>query len=633
LPLEQNGVVGLIRNGSGQPVPGGRVVFVPQADVEALAETPIDLGLAPADAAALAVDEPLEDLLDADAMETLYVSAAVGGDGQYRLQALPEGRYFVVYRPREDDAAHLPGGSACRSAVDRASLAGTQLDLRVSGTPSPQANYIGSSSCLGCHGRHRTMRSAHRLSLQVPGVRGAYQDPGAFPALDRGLAAFEDAMTLYYYDCDPNRGGEANCSVSSADPTVAEPSAIVSFEIALMRDPGIPRGQPGAYSMALFNRQGPGSASYDVALTYGGLLSRQHYLARRVDDEAGAGYFVLPVQHNAHGDNDRPSALDWAFRDYRSEQWYDFAGAALREPDHAEAFDVQCAGCHLTGMRLTGDATAGYRAHAVTDAAGDADYDGDGRREEINVGCETCHGPGSEHVETRTRGLYIVSPSLLTPERELMLCGRCHSRPLGIGGGGAQAPLSADGQMPPAGVRRSEFARVFTTRVDGEADDFHASGDAKEHHAQYSDFVRTTMYRNGSILMTCTSCHDAHGGDRHAHELLRAPDDNATCTGCHSAAQFTAPREHVTGVTGFAHDGSSEAELTCTSCHMVRTAVSGARRPALLDNIPASPAVQYFHGDIASHRFAVTSRARYAEQPVAATLGCGFCHGQDLENP
>jgi hypothetical protein len=45
------------------------------------------------------------------------------------------------------------------------------------------------------------------------------------------------------------------------------------------------------------------------------------------------------------------------------------------------------------------------------------------------------------------------------------------------------------------------------------------------------------------------------------------------------------------------------------------------------------PVVQYYHGDVASHRFEVTPRAQFAEQPVAATLACGFCHGEKLPNP
>jgi predicted CXXCH cytochrome family protein len=187
--------------------------------------------------------------------------------------------------------------------------------------------------------------------------------------------------------------------------------------------------------------------------------------------------------------------------------------------------------------------------------------------------------------------------------------------------------------MPRPGLRRAEFAAGFTKRVDGAASDFHPSGDSSAHHAQYSDFVRSGMYRNGSVLMTCTSCHDAHGSDAQPHELLHAPDDNAACTGCHSDKAYTSPRSHVEKATGFVHDGTDEADLVCTTCHMVRTVASGARHPELLDQIPSSPTVQYFHGDIASHRFAVTPRTSAAEQPVAATLECGFCHGTDLPNP
>jgi predicted CXXCH cytochrome family protein len=133
--------------------------------------------------------------------------------------------------------------------------------------------------------------------------------------------------------------------------------------------------------------------------------------------------------------------------------------------------------------------------------------------------------------------------------------------------------------------------------------------------------------------MTCTSCHDAHGSDDHEHELRLAADDNASCTGCHSADSYASLRGHVETATGFVHDASSDSELACTVCHMVRTATSGARHPELLDRIPATPTVQYFHGDIASHRFAVTSGEHFAEQPVAATLRCGFCHGTEFVNP
>jgi predicted CXXCH cytochrome family protein len=631
LQLEADGVVGIVRDPSGQTVPGGSVYFVPAKDVDSLAKAPIDLSLTPKEAAASGSDEPLEDLIDAHGEH--YTRAAVGQDGVYQLKKLAAGSYFVVWTPAATDGAHLPGGSACRSALDRASLAGTQLDLRVSGRPSESATYVGSSGCFGCHGRNRSMRTSHRLSLQVPGVRGAFQDGVAWPKLDQGIDAFDQVTTLYYYDCDPSQTGEVKCSVSSTDPTVAMPNAIVRFEVALARNAAVPREEVGSYTLRLVNRADSSEATYPVALTYGGMLSKQHFLTPRTNKDGSLSYFVLPLQHNANGNDANPSRSDWVFRDYHSEQWYDFANSTLREPETSQSFDAQCAGCHFTGMRLTGDAKQGFSAHAIGEASGDFDYDGDGRRDEINIGCEGCHGPASEHLEATKRGLHIVSPSLLTPERELLVCGRCHSRPLGIGAGGGGSPLSQAGQMPPPGIRRSEFARGFTTRVDGDAADFFSSGDSKSNHAQYSDFLRTSMARNGSVLMTCTSCHDAHGSDQNAHELKRAANDDTACTGCHSQAQFLSPHNHVEKVTTFVHDASSGADLACTTCHMVRTATSGAQLKALRDNIPSSPIVQYYHGDIASHRFTVTPRSQYDAQPVAATLACGFCHGERLPNP
>jgi hypothetical protein len=386
--------------------------------------------------------------------------------------------------------------------------------------------------------------------------------------------------------------------------------------------------------MQLVNVAGAGTATYPVLLTYGGAAYRQHYLTRIALDNARSSMFVLPLQWNIKGVASFPDSTDWPYRDLRSDQWYDYATNQLKRPQLTQAFDNQCAGCHFTGMKMTGSESTGFSARAVSDPNGDFDYDGDGRAEEINVGCESCHGPGSEHIEDRTRGLHIVSPSLLTPERELLICGVCHSHPAGKGGAAGEAPLSMQGTMPTPGLRRGEFADQYTTRVDAAPEHLFASGDSRASHQQYTDFLRTSMARNGSVLMTCSSCHDAHGNDDHTHNLRTAASDNASCTACHSGADYMKPRGHVQKATGFIHDGTEDTFFVCTNCHMVRTVASGARHTELLDNLPRDVTpVQYFHGDIASHRFKVTRRAQAALQPVASTLECGFCHGKDLVNP
>jgi predicted CXXCH cytochrome family protein len=134
--------------------------------------------------------------------------------------------------------------------------------------------------------------------------------------------------------------------------------------------------------------------------------------------------------------------------------------------------------------------------------------------------------------------------------------------------------------------------------------------------------------------MTCTSCHDAHGDDDHAHELRSSETDNATCTGCHSEARYTNVRDHLQRATKDAHDNVDDSLLSCTTCHMVKTIAAGARHPELLDSVPrTAPQVQYEAGDLASHRFVVTGRAEAPSQPTAATLSCAFCHQTLLGGP
>jgi predicted CXXCH cytochrome family protein len=628
---EPFGLIGTITEPNGELVASGRVVLVPASEVEALAATPIDLFASPQDTALLGVDEPIEDLLDANGED--YAQADVDADGAYRFETLPEGRHFVVWVPDDDDANHLPGGDSSQASFDSDSLIGMTMDIRVSSRPSATASYLGSSTCLGCHSLGSTARTAHNVGLQVPGVRSPLQDVGPWPDFDDALGAFDASTDLFYYDCEPAAVDPSKCKVSDQDP-----GAGVRFELRLRRDGGIPLGTIGAYYVEMI--EGGSSQRYDVVLTYGGALGKQQYLTRRSNANGSFSYFVLPLQYNYQGDDANPDSDDWLWRDYRSEQWFDFVGNALRQPDNGDSFDNNCAGCHFTGYGLDGSEADGWAARAIPDTQGAFDYDGDGSRELINTGCEACHGPGSEHIQQSPLGGAILSPSLLTPGRQAQLCGSCHSRPIGIGGGETGLPLSASNEMPPPAIRRAVFALDHTTRVSGAPDAFFDSGDPKEHYQQYSDHIRSAHYRNAFRLATCTSCHSPHANDADIADMDTTGNPNFVCTTCHGERvnpglyPLTA---HVSAVTGStAHESLEEffGPYLCTDCHMVPTAKSGASAPALDDQI-GQPRVQYFWNDIASHRMTMVpweSVPSALDQPLAITNVCGECHAEFLPN-
>jgi predicted CXXCH cytochrome family protein len=612
------------------PVPSGAVILVPASDVEQLAETPIDLFLSPEATAMLEVDEPIEDLLDTNGDG--YERAAVDTNGVYRFETLPEGRHFVVWTPAIDDTEHLPGGDSSRVSFHTDSLIGMQMNIQVSSQPSAAATYVGSSTCMVCHGLHSTTRTAHGVGLQVPGVRSVLQDIEPWPDFDDGLTAFDaNTTTLYYYDCDDATLDLAKCSIDDEPPVGA-----VAFTINLRRDSSKPLGDVGAYYVEMVNGT---TERYDVVLTYGGALEAQQYLTRRTNADGSFSYFVLPLQYNYQGDFSNGSSDDWPWRDYRSDLWYDSGTDALRQPENADSFDNNCAGCHFTGYQLGGSDADGWSARAIVDANGAFDYDGDGRPELINTGCEACHGPGSEHLELSPRGSHIVSPGLLTPGRSAAICGSCHSRPLGIGAGMTGLPLSADNEMPAPGIRRADFAMNHTTRVSGAPEAFLASGDPKEHYQQYSDHIRARHYRNPVRLTTCTGCHNPHANSADIADMDTSGNPNALCTTCHSPEanpELYPVGDHVANVTGVAGHASLEelfGPYLCTECHMVPTAKSGAAVRALLDPIGGPPTVQYYWNDIASHRMTVTRwEGGQPDQPIAFTNECGECHSSSLPN-
>jgi hypothetical protein len=127
----------------------------------------------------------------------------------------------------------------------------------------------------------------------------------------------------------------------------------------------------------------------DVALVYGSLW-KQRYFSR-----IGNDYYVQPAQWDV---------THKVWRKYFVENGTDW-WAALYPPENKQRpTSALCDGCHSVGF----DATA----NTVV---------------EWNVGCERCHGPGSEHAAHPAKK-NIANPASMDPFRATDTCVQCHSQ-------------------------------------------------------------------------------------------------------------------------------------------------------------------------------------------------------------
>jgi predicted CXXCH cytochrome family protein len=179
------------------------------------------------------------------------------------------------------------------------------------------------------------------------------------------------------------------------------------------------------------------------------------------------------------------------------------------------------------------------------------------RPTEWNVGCERCHGPGSEHVRD-PKPANIVNPARLDYVHANDTCIQCHSQ-----GKPLKNPIEGKYYDWPVGFQQGLNLRDFWELEEhklGETNFMHfADGTAHKNRMQGNDFVQSVMYTRG---VTCFSCHDVHGTGNNADLVRPAKDLCTTCHGPNSpngphAASIEAhthhergqPRERVRGVS------------------------------------------------------------------------------------
>jgi predicted CXXCH cytochrome family protein len=281
-----------------------------------------------------------------------------------------------------------------------------------------------------------------------------------------------------------------------------------------------PREHPDAILPDLKTNPLAKFTSDQVALVYGSLW-KQRYFTKVGDD-----YFPEPAQWDVAAKTWRPyfvaNGTDW---------WVPFY-----PPDNMQRpTGPTCDGCHSVNYDV--------RTKQVT---------------EWNVGCERCHGPGSEHVADSRRDT-IANPSHLDDVQANDTCIQCHSqgRPLSnpIEGRYYDWPVGYR-----VGLRLSDFWSLEGHVLGQTSFTHYADGTAHKNRMQGNDFVQSLMYRRG---VTCFDCHDVHGTSNYAQ--LRKPA-NQICLDCHRPNSVNGPRAGTLEEHTHHKDGSTGSQ--CVACHM-----------------------------------------------------------------
>lgn len=605
-PLQQAGaqaVSGTVKDAGNQAVSGATVYLVPAADVAKLQKAPSFQIRRNADD-----DEPMED--DLAANRDKYAQGITDANGAFNIPKVGNGKFFVYVQPT--DPEHSPGGDLANKSRTAAELAAKPLAIQVTGRVPADAVAVGSSKCLACHSKYADVKKTlHKLGITVVGKPGKLQDHSRFPAFNAGLGKLMAGTKFYFSGFDKGRGFDKYL-VSEKPP--ADPAAL-SFTATFFKD------KDGTLKFRTENAKNPNDPprTYPVEMTYGGGVYKQRYLYR-------VGDSTYPfLQFNTEGNESNADRTRKTWRDYHGDWLFSEQTGKLVDPPAKKSFEIECAACHYNGYSLTPTVAGGFVAGAVNDPNGEADIDGDGVPNELNIGCENCHGAGSAHVRATKakRGATIVNPRKLAAERAMVICNQCHSRPQGTMKN--DQPINKDNRMLTPGISRNEYLVNHTSREDAAQGDFWADGvHSKSHHQQGTDLVRSKKYINGTQLMTCADCHDPHGTTGLKHQVKMEVRDakNSLCTSCHKVDV----KAHTAKAVGAEHE-----EINCINCHMTKTMQTGA---GLGKGREGKDGKVYWMNDITSHLFDVPRKSNPAVKgvdpgkamPIPYTNACGACH-------
>jgi predicted CXXCH cytochrome family protein len=264
-----------------------------------------------------------------------------------------------------------------------------------------------------------------------------------------------------------------------------------------------------------------------IAFVYGSIW-KQNYFTR-----VGNEYYPLPAKWDIAHKRWVPYLVK------NGEDWW-----APHYPPHDKDHPTgpTCNGCHAVNYNI--------ETHTVT---------------EWNVGCERCHGPGSEHVAHPSHD-NILNPAHMSYVAANDTCIQCHSQ-----GQPLTNPIRGQYYDWPVGFQMGRKLQDFWKLQDhtlGKLTFYYfPNGTAHKNRMQGNDFVQSVMYQHG---ITCADCHDVHGTDNYAE--LRKPA-NMICLDCHGPSSPNGPRGAT--LEDHTHHKPGTPGSECVACHMPKIETEG----------------------------------------------------------
>ncbi|NOX87954.1 MAG: T9SS type A sorting domain-containing protein [Calditrichaeota bacterium] len=493
-------------------------------------------------------------------------------------------------------------------------------------------SFVGPEKCLTCH-NNPTLGDATgwRTSMHANGYSIVLDDSRSMETLYGIIADYDENGVDDFHD-----GLDFNKITSAFDKY--KPNA-----------PILGYSAENGYTITI------GDVTHRVYLTYGGsgLYKQRFGVKINTSEGESEGIYISPVQFNEktheyvvyHGD---------AWYDESNKPKFTSSSTLTDAASNSRSLAKNCSGCHVTGLTLDQNASGEWIAHgaeidpATVDSYTDNnvfDIDGDGDLDQINVGCESCHGPGGDHVAGPSKA-NIINPEDLTADQANNLCGMCHSR-------GKSLPNNTFGFPYHDDTMTGWSPGDMVADIYSDGGGYWGDGiNSKKHHQQFYDFYKSPKPTFAYHQVTCFECHDVHNSQKHhivedmvEEDVNNNPitiatenDNNTLCLACHAthgpfaeiskemvadyASNETAIADIVTKHTRHSWDPTNKNETNgasrCSKCHQPKIAKS---------------AIAY---DIHSHTFEPISPEKTLEyaMPNACAVSChnknDFTFGVDM---